>query len=76
MVCYGISGVANITFAKLINNGNDMYIMRKRRSSQYQENCLLHFNSILINYKLVLEELDVLQGVVKDIDNFGKFLEV
>ena len=47
-------------FAKLINNGNDMYIMRKRRSSQYQENCLLHFNSILINYKLVLEELDVL----------------
>ena len=50
----------NITFAKLINNGNDMYIMRKRRSSQYQENCLLHFNSILINYKLVLEELDVL----------------
>ena len=47
-------------FAKLINNGNDMYIMRKRRSSQYQENYLLHFNSILINYKLVLEELDVL----------------
>ena len=39
---------------------NGMYIMRKRRPSQYQENYLLHFNSILINYKLLLEELDVL----------------
>ena len=31
-----------------------------KEGHQYQENYLLHFNSILINYKLVLEELDVL----------------
>ena len=31
-----------------------------KEGHQYQENYLLDFNSILINYILVLEELDVL----------------